>query len=93
MLEEELRILSTNLKSLEVARDKSSMKEEVLGEKVKFLFSKSKETEARADRAEAAREKQQVEAVKLQDNLRELRLKNEKTEADMESFFQDLRNL
>ena len=88
-----MRILSNNLKSLEVARDKSSRKEEVLGEKVKFLSSKSNETEARADRAEAAVEKLQDEVVKLQDTLREVRQKNNKTEEDMESFFQDLRNL
>ena len=93
VLEEELRILTNNMKSLEVARDKSSKREEVLGERLKLLSSKSKETEARALTAEAAAEKLQDEVVKLQDDLRAIRQSNEKTEEEMESFFQDLRNL
>merc|ERR1712029_1018076 len=39
ILEEELRILSNNLKSLECSKDKSSRKEEVLGDKVKIMTS------------------------------------------------------
>ena len=69
---------------------KQAIKE--LNEKMADLFSWFL-TEARADRAEAAMEKLQEEVVKLQDNLRELTLKNEKIEEDMESFVQDLRNL
>lgn len=93
ILEEELRILTNNLKSLECAKDKSCKKEEVLGDKVKIMMSKSKEMESRADLAEKAAEKLQDEVEQLQENLRETKVKNDKAEEEMETLFQDLRNL
>merc|ERR1712133_36112 len=75
VLEEELRILTNNLKSLECAKDKSCKKEEVLGDKVKIMISKSNEMAA---------EKLQDEVERLQETLRETKLKNVKAEEEME---------
>ena len=49
--------------------------------------------EARADTAEKAVEKLQDDVERLQENLREMKTKNDKSEEEMESLFQDLRNL
>ena len=91
--EVELTTLSNNLKSVECAKDKSSRKENDLGDKVKVMTSKTKEMEARANAAEKAVEKLQDEAERLHENLCDVRKNNEKVESDMESLFHDLRNL
>ena len=91
--EEELTVLSNNLKSLECAKDKSCRKENILGDKVKVMSSETKEMEARADIAEKAVEKLQDVVERLQENLCDVRKNNEKVESDMESLFHDLRNL
>merc|ERR1712133_180770 len=84
VLEEELRILTNNLKSLECAKDKSCKKEEVMGDKVKIMISKSNEMESRADMAEKAAEKLQDEVERLQETLRETKLKNVKAEEEID---------
>merc|ERR1712226_1659646 len=51
-LEEELRVVANNLKSLEVAEEKANQREKSYKEQIKALTSKLKQAEARAEFAE-----------------------------------------
>merc|ERR1712226_490502 len=51
-LEEELRVVDNNLKSLEVAEEKANQREKTYKEQIKTLTSKLKQAEARAEFAE-----------------------------------------
>ena len=57
------------------------------------MINKNNEMEARADTAEKAVERLQDDVERLQENLREMKTKNDKSEEEMESLFHDLRNL
>jgi tropomyosin-1 len=48
-LEEELRVVGNNLKSLEVSEEKANQREESYKEQIKVLTSKLKQAEARAE--------------------------------------------
>ena len=63
-LEEELKVVATNLKSLEVAEEKANKREESYKEQIKTLTAKLKQAEARAEFAERSVQKLQKE-VKL----------------------------
>ena len=49
--------------------------------------------EARADTAEKAVERLQDDVERLQEKLREMKTKNDKSEEEMESLFHDIRKL
>ena len=51
-LEEELRVVANNLKSLEVAEEKANQREKTYKEQIKNLTAKLKQAEARAEFAE-----------------------------------------
>jgi len=68
-LEEELRVVGNNLKSLEVSEEKASQKEETYSEQVRVLIAKHKEAEARAEFAERSVQKLQKEVDRLEDEL------------------------
>merc|ERR1711971_50288 len=51
-LEEELRVVANNLKSLEVAEEKANQREKTYKEQIKTLSSKLKQAEARAEFAD-----------------------------------------
>merc|ERR1711992_36143 len=51
-LEEELRVVGNNLKSLEVSEEKANQREEHYKEQIKHLTAKLKQAEARAEFAE-----------------------------------------
>jgi|ERR1719362_1930973 tropomyosin-1 len=68
-LEEELRVVGNNLKSLEVSEEKASQKEETYSEQVRLLTAKHKEAEARAEFAERSVQKLQKEVDRLEDEL------------------------
>ena len=51
-LEEELRVVANNLKSLEVAEEKANQREKTYKEQIKTLTAKLKQAEARAEFAE-----------------------------------------
>merc|ERR1712226_887906 len=55
-LEEELKVVATNLKSLEVSEEKANQREIANKEQVKTLTAKLKQAEARAEFAEICRE-------------------------------------
>jgi tropomyosin-1 len=60
-LEEELRVVGNNLKSLEVSEEKANQREESYKEQIKSLTAKLKQAEARAEFAERSVQKLQKE--------------------------------
>ena len=68
-LEEELRVVGNNLKSLEVSEEKANQREENYKEQIKTLTSKLKQAEARAEFAERSVQKLQKEVDRLEDEL------------------------
>ena len=60
-LEEELRVVANNLKSLEVAEEKANQREKTYKEQIKTLSAKLKQAEARAEFAEKSVQKLQKE--------------------------------
>merc|ERR1712183_522713 len=68
-LEEELKVVATNLKSLEVAEEKANQREVSYKEQIKTLTAKLKQAEARAEFAERSVAKLQKEVDRLEDEL------------------------
>ena len=68
-LEEELRVVGNNLKSLEVSEEKANQREEHYKEQIKHLNAKLKQAEARAEFAERSVIKLQKEVDRLEDEL------------------------
>ena len=68
-LEEELRVVGNNLKSLEVSEEKANQREQAYKEQIKTLTSKLKQAEARAEFAEKSVQKLQHEVDRLEDEL------------------------
>ena len=63
-LEEELRVVANNLKSLEVSEEKANQREESYKEQIKTLTAKLKQAVARAEFAERSVQKLQREVSK-----------------------------
>ena len=63
-LEEELRVVANNLKSLEVSEEKANQREASNKEQIKTLTAKLKQAEARAEFAERSVQKLQKEVRK-----------------------------
>merc|ERR1712200_237131 len=68
-LEEELRVVGNNLKSLEVSEEKANQREESYKEQIKTLTTRMKQAEARAEFAERSVQKLQKEVDRLEDEL------------------------
>ena len=68
-LEEELRVVANNLKSLEVAEEKANKREKSYKQQIKTLNSKLKQADARAEFAEKSVQKLQKEVDRLEDEL------------------------
>merc|ERR1711860_314383 len=68
-LEEELRVVANNLKSLEVSEEKANQRESSYKEQIKTLTAKLKQAEARAEFAERSVQKLQKEVDRLEDEL------------------------
>merc|ERR1712083_357733 len=92
-LDEEVKVVGNNLKSLEASEFQASKSEEVFVDQVKSLTSQCKEAEARAETAERAVQRLQNEVDKLEDNLMDAKEKNKKLEDEMEAAFRDIQNL
>ena len=60
-LEEELKVVANNLKSLEVSEDKANQREEFYKEEIKRLTAKLKQGETRSEFAERSVQKLQKE--------------------------------
>ncbi|KAL7287528.1 hypothetical protein TKK_0018355 [Trichogramma kaykai] len=92
-LEEELRVVGNNLKSLEVSEEKATMREESIDRQVKILDSQLKEAEARAEFAERSVQKLQKEVDRLEDDLVGERKKNKLLQDEMEATLHDIQNM
>merc|ERR1712098_430741 len=68
-LEEELRVVANNLKSLEVSEEKANQREASYKEQIKTLTAKLKQAESRAEFAERSVQKLQKEVDRLEDEL------------------------
>jgi chromosome segregation ATPase len=68
-LEEELRVVGNNLKSLEVSEEKATLKEEEYSVTLKQVDQRLQEAEARAEFAERSVQKLQKEVDRLEDEL------------------------
>ena len=68
-LEEELRVVGSNPKSLEVSEEKANQREQSYKEQIKTLTAKLKQAEARAEFAERSVQKLQKEVDRLEDEL------------------------
>jgi tropomyosin-1 len=68
-LEEELRVVGNNLKSLEVSEEKANEREEDYKLQIKNLNKRLKTAEARAEFAERSVQKLQKEVDRLEDEL------------------------
>jgi len=68
-LEEELRVVGNNLKSLEVSEEKARQREDEFKEQIKSMTARLKQAEARAEFAERSVQKLQKEVDRLEDEL------------------------
>merc|ERR1719309_1456004 len=68
-LEEELKVVANNLKSLEVSEDKENKREAHYKEEIKRLTQKLKQAETRSEFAERSVGKLQKEVDRLEDEL------------------------
>merc|ERR1711894_578474 len=68
-LEEELKVVANNLKSLEVSEDKANQREDFYKTEIKRLTGKLKQSETRAEFAEKSVVKLQKEVDRLEDEL------------------------
>merc|ERR1712133_237204 len=68
-LEEELRVVANNLKSLEVAEEKANQREKTYKDQIKTLSAKLKQAETRAEFAEKSVMNLQKEVDRLEDEL------------------------
>merc|ERR1711937_1004324 len=68
-LEEELKVVANNLKSLEVSEDKANQREAYYKDEIKRLTVKLKQSETRSEFAERSVVKLQKEVDRLEDEL------------------------
>merc|ERR1712107_306431 len=68
-LEEELKVVANNLKSLEVSEDKANQRESFYKSEIKRLTTKLKQSETRSEFAEISVVKLQKEVDRLEDEL------------------------
>jgi len=68
-LEEELKVVANNLKSLEVSEDKANQREEYYKAEIKKMTAKLKQAETRSEFAEKSVQKLQKEVDRLEDEL------------------------
>ncbi|MDK0841581.1 tropomyosin, partial [Clostridium perfringens] len=89
-LEEELRVVGNNLKSLEVSEEKANQREEEYKNQIKTLTTRLKEAEARAEFAERSVQKLQKEVDRLEDELVAEKEKYKDIGDDLDTAFVEL---
>merc|ERR1711860_227364 len=89
-LEEELRVVGNNLKSLEVSEEKANQREESYKEQIKTLTARLKQAEARAEFAERSVQKLQKEVDRLEDELYQEQEKFKAIGEEMEQTFAEM---
>jgi len=93
VLEEEVKVASNNLKSLEALEFQSCKSEESFADQLKDLTSHYKEAEARAEIAERAVQRLQKEVDRMEDKLMEAKDENKKLDDALEAALRDIQNL
>merc|ERR1711874_923103 len=89
-LEEELRVVANNLKSLEVSEEKANQREASNKEQIKNLTAKLKQAEARAEFAERSVQKLQKEVGRLEDELAAEQEKYKSITEELEATFAEM---
>merc|ERR1712189_65004 len=89
-LEEELRVVGNNLKSLEVSEEKANQREVAYKEQIKTLTAKLKQAEARAEFAERSVQKLQKEMDRLEDELAHEQEKYKAITEELEATFAEM---
>merc|ERR1712228_981257 len=92
-LEEEVKVVSNNLKSLEATEFQATKSEETYSDQIQTLSIRCKEAEGRAEVADRAVQRLQREIDKLENTLMDAKDKNNKLEEEMEAVFRDIQNL
>lgn len=89
-LEEELRVVGNNLKSLEVSEEKAQQREEAYEQQIRIMTAKLKEAEARAEFAERSVQKLQKEVDRLEDELVHEKEKYKSISDELDQTFAEL---
>ncbi|XP_049517944.1 uncharacterized protein LOC119442221 isoform X7 [Dermacentor silvarum] len=89
-LEEELRVVGNNLKSLEVSEEKAQQREESYALQISTMTAKLKEAEARAEFAERSVQKLQKEVDRLEDELVQEKEKYKAISDELDQTFSEL---
>ncbi|KAH7695176.1 Tropomyosin, partial [Aphelenchoides avenae] len=89
-LEEELRVVGNNLKSLEVSEEKALQREDSYEEQIRNLTSRLKEAETRAEFAERSVQKLQKEVDRLEDELVHEKERYKSISEELDQTFQEL---
>ncbi|WP_407809550.1 tropomyosin, partial [Staphylococcus aureus] len=89
-LEEELRVVGNNLKSLEVSEEKAQQREEAYESQIRTMTTRLKEAEARAEFAERSVQKLQKEVDRLEDELIHEKEKYKAISDDLDQTFAEL---
>ncbi|XP_055613106.1 tropomyosin-like isoform X8 [Uranotaenia lowii] len=92
-LEEELRVVGNNLKSLEVSEEKAMASRDSVEDKIHQMNDKLNNAEARAEFAERSVQKLQKEVDRLEDELMNERSKNKMLQEEMEATLHDIQNM
>lgn len=89
-LEEELKIVGNNVKSLEVSEEKALEREAHYEDQIRNLAQRLKEAETRAQFAERSVLKLQKEIDRMEDDLVHAKEKNKVMNAELDQAFQEL---
>merc|ERR1719187_512272 len=89
-LEEELRVVANNLKSLEVSEEKANQRESSYKVQIKTLTAKLKQAEGRAEFAEKSVQKLQKEVDRLEDELSREQDKYKAITEELEATFAEM---
>jgi len=89
-LEEELKVVGNNLKSLEVSENKSRQRETNYQVQIKNLTSKLKQAEARAEFAEKTVQKCQREIIRIEDETLNEQDKFKAITAELDQTFSEM---
>uniref|UniRef100_A0A1I7V9I1 Tropomyosin n=1 Tax=Loa loa TaxID=7209 RepID=A0A1I7V9I1_LOALO len=89
-LEEELRVVGNNLKSLEVSEEKALQREDSYEEQIRTVSARLKEAETRAEFAERSVQKLQKEVDRLEDELVHEKERYKNISEELDQTFQEL---
>ena len=92
-LEQEVKVVSLNLKSLEASEIQSCKSEDSFSEQLRTLNEQWKAYEVRSEAAERAVQRLQREVDTLEDSVMAAKNKNKKLGEEMEAAFRDIQNL